>query len=183
MSFEFNVQRRHWCGTIHLRHLGCESEVEMVNHQEKLHEVLSSCPGLRYASYQLEKGGNTERMHYQIYVEFTSSLRVNQVYKRLPAHWEPRNGEREVARSYTMKQDSRIAGPWEFGEWREETAAKKQPSPSKQALGLLMKGHEPATILYAHPEIYFHMGPKIEFFFANKERYGITWKTISDEEE
>lgn len=38
--------------------------------------------------------------------------------KVLPgAHWEPRRGEREDAREYCRKEQSRVRGPWESGDW------------------------------------------------------------------
>ena len=33
------------------------------------------------------------------------------------AHFEQRRGSRDQARQYAMKEDTRVAGPWEHGVW------------------------------------------------------------------
>lgn len=81
-----------------------------------------------YQVYQVEKCPDTGRIHIQGYVEFKRSVRLNsakKLLKLLKAHLEPRQGSRQQARDYCMKEESRLihpdqeAGPWEYGEWSE----------------------------------------------------------------
>jgi len=75
---------------------------------------------LSYASWQLEHGALEGTPHIQGYSEFSTSLRLGAVKAWLPsAHWEPRRGSRDQARDYTRKEDSRTAGPWEFGDFQQ----------------------------------------------------------------
>ncbi len=71
----------------------------------------------RYLCAQLERGARGTP-HLQGYVEFPVSTRVRRVSALLPhCHLEPRRGSAEEARTYCMKDDTRVAGPFEFGEF------------------------------------------------------------------
>lgn len=79
-----------------------------------------------YQVYQIEVCPDSGRFHIQGYVEFKRSVRLNSAKKliKLPtAHLEPRQGSRQQARNYCMKEESRSlnddAGPYEYGEWTE----------------------------------------------------------------
>lgn len=72
---------------------------------------------VRYAIYQLESGESGTR-HYQGYVEFNESQRLSACRALIAgAHWEPRRGTREQARDYCRKEEGRLDGPWEHGEF------------------------------------------------------------------
>jgi len=86
---------------------------------------------MHYLVYQVEICPETNRFHIQGYVEFKRSQRLNsakKLLKTLTAHLEPRQGSRDQARAYCMKEESRAggehAGPWEYGEWT--TGAEKR---------------------------------------------------------
>lgn len=79
-----------------------------------------------YAIWQREKGeSGTE--HLQGYAEFTKPLSLSSIKKIVGngAHIEKRRGTRVQAREYCRKEDTRIAGPWEFGEWRDKAQGKR----------------------------------------------------------
>lgn len=70
---------------------------------------------VRYAVWQAEKEST---LHLQGYVEMNKPTRRSAMKNLLPgAHFETRKGTREQARNYCMKEETRIAGPWEYGEW------------------------------------------------------------------
>lgn len=74
---------------------------------------------VRYAVYQEESGENGTR-HYQGYVELKRPIRFTAIKKWKGferAHLEQRRGTREQARDYAMKEDTRVNGPWEHGQW------------------------------------------------------------------
>jgi len=69
----------------------------------------------RYLVFQLEKGEDGTP-HYQGYVQFTSQMRLSGLKKVDPqAHWEPRKGSHKQAVEYCKKADTRVEGPWEYG--------------------------------------------------------------------
>ncbi len=72
---------------------------------------------VRYIVFQKERGEKESREHFQGYVEFTKTYRLNEVRKRISAtaHFEPRRGSATQAIAYCRKEDTRIDGPWEFG--------------------------------------------------------------------
>ena len=72
-------------------------------------------PDVRYCVWQLESGQNGTN-HLQGYVVLEKKRRLGGL-KRLDgtAHWEVRKGTHEQAKSYCQKEETRLAGPWEFG--------------------------------------------------------------------
>lgn len=98
------AQSRTWCFTLN-------------NPEGELPENQSA----RYIVWQLEKGANGTP-HYQGYVELAKPARLAAMKKWLPrAHWELRKGNRDQARVYCMKEDTRAegddVGPWERGDF------------------------------------------------------------------
>ncbi|AUM61791.1 Rep [uncultured virus] len=72
-------------------------------------------PGERYVIWQLEKGKNGIT-HIQGYIELSSPQRISAIKAIIPrAHIEVRGGTREKARDYCRKEDTRIEGPFERG--------------------------------------------------------------------
>lgn len=70
---------------------------------------------LRWVIWQLEQGENGT-YHFQGHAQFSATKRLAAVKRWLPrAHWEPRRGTAEQANAYASKQDTRIAGPWQWG--------------------------------------------------------------------
>lgn len=72
----------------------------------------------RYMVFQLEEGANGNQ-HYQGYIELNNSMRITTLKNKFiyGAHYEQRRGSRNQARDYCMKEESRLDGPWEVGEW------------------------------------------------------------------
>lgn len=72
---------------------------------------------VKYVIYQKEVG-ESGTPHFQGYAEFTKPIRLSGVRRLLgTAHWEPRKGTRDEARAYSSKEDTRVEGPWEYGDW------------------------------------------------------------------
>ena len=80
--------------------------------------LLEAAERVRYAIFQLETGENGTP-HYQGYVEYTSTQRYAYFHNNIQrCHLEKRRGSREQARDYCRKEESRVEGPWEVGQWR-----------------------------------------------------------------
>jgi len=85
-----------------------------------IEEVFSSNTDFKYAVFQKEKGENGT-VHYQGYMELKTPRRVAWLKKLMPtAHFEKRRGTREQARDYCCKEDSKVDGPWEYGEFGQQ---------------------------------------------------------------
>lgn len=73
-----------------------------------------------YVIYQRELCPDTAREHFQGYMEFNVQKRYTEIHAQLDgmsnAHLEPRRGPQHAAIAYCSKEDTRIEGPWIFGE-------------------------------------------------------------------
>jgi len=76
----------------------------------------------RYVIYQLERCPETNRLHYQGYIEFVKqqNKRFVTLQEQLEgletAHFERRRGTREQAIAYCSKADTKVDGPYIYGE-------------------------------------------------------------------
>lgn len=109
-----NKPARAWCFTI--------------NNHGGLPDI-DDFPGARYLIYQEEMGDNGTP-HLQGYVEFNAPVRMSRLRNALSsaigvAHWERRAGTRDQARDYCRKGDSRLTGPYEFGDWNSGGAGNR----------------------------------------------------------
>jgi len=107
---------RHWCFTLN-------------NPQHRAEEMVVIFSGwnAKYVVWQLESGEHGVQ-HLQGYVEFRVRKRlvtVRSLELGIRMHWEQRQGTRSEAREYCMKEDTRISGPWELGEWIEPLQGKR----------------------------------------------------------
>ncbi len=73
---------------------------------------------MSYLVYQKEIGEETGTPHFQGYCEFKRKLAFNTARRLLGGEvWvHSRNGTQEEAITYATKEDTRVDGPWEFGE-------------------------------------------------------------------
>ncbi len=118
----------HWCMTLNNPVLtGSEYVEELKKHDD-----------LRYCVLQLEAGDNGTP-HFQAYLEFgkrKTGYAVRIIEPR--GVWAYRRGTRDQARLYCMKEDSRVEGPWEYGDWE------------KGGSGARVDLHEACAILKEH---------------------------------
>ena len=77
-----------------------------------------------YCVYQLEACPETGRPHFQGYIEFVGKKSFSWIHENCEgletAHFETRRGNQSDARRYCMKEDTRLEGPWEYGEPKEQ---------------------------------------------------------------
>ncbi len=96
-----------------------------VNNPSEGAELLCDWTDCEYAIWQLETG-KEGTLHYQGYVEMKLRRSLSFMKRLSPrAHWETRRGSRDQARDYCRKEDSRLEGPWEKGEWNEHGQGKR----------------------------------------------------------
>lgn len=74
--------------------------------------------GMKFITWQLERGAENSRLHIQAYVEFSRSVRrigVHSLFGRV-VDCRPCDGSRESNIRYANKEDTRVDGPWTIGE-------------------------------------------------------------------
>lgn len=89
--------------------------------------LLVSLPHFQYTVFQLEAGDENETWHYQGYLEFSKNIRRNAINRHLgiPMHLEKRRGTQAEARDYAMKDETRITGPFEYGEYQQSNQGRR----------------------------------------------------------
>lgn len=91
---------RRWCFTLN------NPEVQFANEE---FEAL----GARYVVFQEE---TVNQRHWQGYIEMPAPVRFSKFATYFPgAHWEVAHGTGVQCKEYCTKEESRTAGPWEFG--------------------------------------------------------------------
>nr|ARI50281.1 master replication initiator protein [Sophora yellow stunt virus] len=79
---------------------------------------LSLHESMKYLVYQKEQG-EAGNIHFQGYIEMKKRSSLAAMKKLIPgAHFEKRRGTQGEARAYAMKEDTRLEGPWEHGEFK-----------------------------------------------------------------
>lgn len=99
---------RHWCFTTF--------DLTLLDRLPSLAESGT----LRYVCAQVEQCPTTGKEHVQGYLEAPQKRSIASLKKALndvTAHFEIRRGSRDSARDYCRKEESRLWGPYEFGEW------------------------------------------------------------------
>lgn len=89
-----NKKSRNWCITS----FSVENDISKIFYDNTKH--------IRYLVYQLETSTETKKKHFQMYVELFNSQRMSKlkkIFKDKTIHCEMRNGTREQARYYCMK--------------------------------------------------------------------------------
>lgn len=84
--------------------------------------------GATSLNMQKERGAATGLLHYQGYVEFGIAKRLSSLKKiSREIHWESRMGTAQQAVTYVTKDDTRVAGPWTWGDLQNP-----DPQPGKR---------------------------------------------------
>lgn len=85
--------------------------------------------GVQYASWQAETCPETQRVHWQGYIELESPRTLSYFRKWFSGIYAKPKYEtstREQARAYSRKTETRLAGPWEFGEFLASEEVKEK---------------------------------------------------------
>lgn len=97
--------------------VGRYRSVLFTSFDSELRPQLSDC--INFLVYQVERAPSTGKLHVQGYAEFNKQATLKTIKSALgdnSAHIEPRRGTPEQAIAYCSKEDTRIEGPWTFGE-------------------------------------------------------------------
>lgn len=144
-----NTQSRRWFFTIN-------------NEKRTDEEVLEYVKGLehiKYAAFQRELGEKEKTPHIQMFLIFSIGKRFSTIKKYFPrAHIEAAKGTNAEARDYCTKSETRISGPYEYGEFAEE----RSRSDIKGFLELAKNGADSQSLSKLYPSLYLRELNKIE---------------------
>ena len=176
------MQKRHWVFTVNPKHVVDDpSELSM---DELIEEYKNYWTYLQqnedffhYVSGQIERA-ETGMIHIQGYVEFKKSKRLTEAYKIVSAHLEPRRADRETARAYTKKSDSRVLELPDIGEWRSRKSS--EPTMKHEAIQMIASGLTPGEILMRKPDVYFTHWRNIEAVYGKMIQEGISAAMLTD---
>lgn len=140
---------------------------------EKIDQLIrhhSDVRPVNFMQWQLEVCPETGRLHFHVYVEYTTSVRLRTVR----SEWSEigwgqqalRAGSREQARHYVTpefydkdKKDvkwnfTHVAGPWTVGEWRQDDDSVAGVSREAAAYQIIAEGGHPRMVAKADPQMY-----------------------------
>lgn len=115
-------QTRDWCFTLHFdnEEMAYNLSGRAVSDNFKVDK-----PGFKYVIYQLERGEDTGRLHWQGFIRFTKHTPYDTVQGYFdeecvhPYNVNPyikgREGTPDQARNYCLKEETRVVGPFEYG--------------------------------------------------------------------
>lgn len=134
---------------------------------------------IKYLVWQEERCPNTGREHIQGYIELKRPQRMSWVkaaFQDDTLHCEKRKGSRKQARDYCMKEDTRQAGPWEVGEWREDNEGQGKRNDLIAVYNKVKTGASSSAIAEEYPAefIRYHNGIKALKFVVDANKWSTT---------
>nr|WAE42966.1 MAG: replication associated protein [Cressdnaviricota sp.] len=110
---------------------------------------------MNYLVYQKERGEETKHEHIQGYLQLNRVQRLSYVKKlHATAHWEMSKGTPEQARDYCMKEDTRVEGPWQFGEMKTQG----QRTDLESVISMIKEKRPREDYLFTTAYVKFHRG-------------------------
>lgn len=109
-------------------------------------------PHCTFATWQLEISPEGNRLHWQGYAEFDtqvaySTLHTYEGFNNPPAHFEARRGTQKQAIDYANKLETRLEGPWTWGEAKHQG----QNTALREVASALGAGTSLRDIAMTHP--------------------------------
>jgi len=109
-----------------------------------------------YLSYQLERCPDTGRLHLQGFVRLKKRLTFRTLTSKMfgvgcVPHYDPQTyGTDETMRAYSMKERTRVRGPWEYGVFNAENKPGRR-SDLRMACDQLLQHRDIAKLSTDHP--------------------------------
>lgn len=126
---------------------------------DQVEGLLQSNSHFQYAAFQAEIG-EQGTPHYHIYCQFNNRVRFNYIKSLFPtAHIEV-CFKPASCRDYCMKDDTRVQGPWQIGEWDGDVHGTR--SDLKQVADLLKQGASLIEVARQFPTFIIHYSRGIE---------------------
>lgn len=139
-------------------------------------EVPKTWEGVKYCVWQKEKGA-AGTLHLQGYIVFTSPRALGGLKKVCAgAHWEPRMGSHDQAKKYAMKEDTRLAGPWEMGVEPEVQGKRNDLVTVKE---MLDSGKTLTEVADEHFGVYLKYSRSLKEYVIMKGMHERRWQTYT----
>lgn len=153
------------CVTIHSGHIETWNErleqpfpLPVISTEEDYVFPAAFLEQFKYAIWSIEEGGNTDRLHLQMYVQAKKAIRLSQWREMCPGHLEMQQATNEQARNYCKKTDDPTfrLGPWEYGIFasgqgkRSDLEAAKEAALNGATLDEMMEHHTAVMIRGTH---------------------------------
>lgn len=108
-----------------------------------------------YFIFQLEKGEETGYEHYQLWLEHSNPIKKITLVRLLPfAAIRERRGTKQYAFDYVTKEETRIDGPFEYGERPEFNDKNTSSGKREQMIIDISNGASDFDLLMKYPTIY-----------------------------
>lgn len=122
---------------------------------------------LQYAIFQREKGEESGIIHFQFYCDFKNAHKFSWVKKRLPygCHFKPMRTTATLCKNYCSKLDTRVSGPFEIGEFKEE----RQRTDYMRAREMLLEGLTLEEVEDLYPTTYAQYKNVFKEIYLNKK--------------
>lgn len=123
------------------------------------HFWLALPEGVRFIIWQQERAPDTGKLHVQGYIAFKTNIGLKRVQSVVGAnvHCEIARGDEQQNVAYCSKEDSRVRGPWRFG---EEAAPGKRTDLADQA-ARIVNGESLVAIARDRPDIFAKYGSNL----------------------
>ena len=158
----------------HLKDLFIFKNIKYTNSKTKIDEVVTRAffkddtsiksylldlSNLRYFAFQIEKGGNSDLTHIQGFIQFKNPINWSTMIRRFPfADLSDVYSNSVSARAYVTKDDTRVRGPYEFGEFVEERSRKD----IEEFMRLIDEGATKQQLKQVSPNLYIREFNKLD---------------------
>ena len=124
-------------------------------------DYIENIPKLRYSIFQVEVGHQEETEHLQMYLNFTESIRFKKLKEYFPsAHFEEAQGTSAQCRDYCSKVDTRVRGPFEYGNFTEE----RSRTDYQGFFDMVKNGASNMELQEVYPSLYMRERNKIDSY-------------------
>ncbi len=124
-----------------------------------VYKFVENLEHIKYSMFQLEKGENEGTYHIQMFLVFSIGKRFSTIKTYFPtAHFEDVKGSNIQCRDYCSKSETRVEGPFEYGEFAEERAR----TDVKGFIELVKAGTDLNTLFNLYPSLALRNYERIE---------------------
>lgn len=143
---------KNWCGTV----FDLQADAWLQQGPEEWLRHLKDSGVVTYCVGQLEEAPDTGKQHLQCFLQMKKPARLSWLKRHVhqTAHWEPMAGTAQEASDYCKKDETRVLGPWEFG----NLTSKGKVMGLDDALERIRAGCPIRQIVEEFPVVWVHHG-------------------------
>lgn len=122
-------------------------------------DYITNMGTFKYSCFQIEKGDNCDTVHIQGFIVFKNPMHWTTFKNNFPcSHFNKCISTNTNCRKYCTKEDTRIDGPYESGEFAEE----RSRTDIKQFLDMVKLGTDDEELQTLFPSLYLREFTKLE---------------------